>query len=135
VRRSRRLARAIACALLAALVVERSLPPDGPVLLEVLAPAAGEVVGADGLVLLVHFPSGDRTAWETFRVLLNGADVTDGVATTENGSWGRLHGLLEGDNVLRLEVFGRTPWGGGDLFEQVRELRVRMRPPLGLHRG
>jgi hypothetical protein len=112
-----------------------ALPPRGPVALEVVAPAAGDTVGLAGIEVLVRFPLGERIVPETFRALLNGADVTDSLAVGANGAWGRLHGLLEGENVLRLEVFGRTPWRPDSLFEQSREVVVRMRPPLDLDRG
>ncbi len=111
------------------------LPPQGPVLLHVDAPVDGAVIGPDGLEVLVRFATRDRAAAETFRALLNGAEVTEDLTTAQNGAWGRLHGLLDGENVLRLEIFGRS-WTGSDrLVEHVREVRVRMRRPLGLNRG
>ncbi len=110
------------------------LPPEGPSLLSVEAPLAGATVGPEGLEVLVRFAPG-RAASETFRALLNGAEVTDDLTTGENGAWGRLYGLLDGENVLRVEVFGRV-WTAGDrLVEQAREVRVRARRPLDLHRG
>ena len=124
-----------AAAGLAAMVVTPSLPPDGPTLIEVLEPAPGATVGLEGVELLVRFPTsplGELAVSETFRALLNGADVTDSLTTSENGAYGQLSGLLEGDNVVRLEIFGRTPWSRDSLFEQARELRVRMRPPRSL---
>jgi hypothetical protein len=128
-------ARALAALLVGAIPLAASLPPRGPILMEVISPTPGALVGVDGIRVIVRFPRRDETAWETFRALLNGADVTDALSTGENGVFGDLPGLLEGENVLRLEVFGRAPWGGDTLFEQARELRVRMRPPLALHRG
>jgi hypothetical protein len=129
-------ARVFAAVLLAATAGAPSLPPAGPTLIEVVSPAPGEVVGIEGLQVWVRFPSGGRIAPETFRVLLNGADVTEAIATGENGAYGELHGLLEGENVLRLEVFGRAPGCARSLlFEQTRVVHVRMRPPLSLHRG
>ena len=133
--RRRWLPRAVAGTFLAAMALAPSLPPAGPALMEVVEPAPGAIVGVEGLRVWVRFPSGDRTAWETFRALLNGADVTDALRPAENGAYGDLHGLLEGENVLRLEVFGRLPWRARTLFEQAREVRVRMRPPLWLDRG
>jgi hypothetical protein len=119
---------------LAALIAWPALPPNGPRLLEVLSPAAGATVDLRGVELLVRFAS-DAAAPETFRALLNGADVSAQLTTGENGSYGKLLELLPGDNVLRLEVFGRLPWDRDRLFEQARELRLRMRPPLDLDRG
>ncbi len=111
-----------------------SLPPNGPVLLEVVSPRPGATIGLDGIEVLVHFPDA-RSASETFRALLNGADVTDLLTTGENGCYGKLFGLLPGDNVLHLEIFGRVPWSDDHLFEQSREVRVRMRPPQNLDQG
>ena len=111
-----------------------SLPPNGPVLLEVVSPRPGATIGLDGIEVLVQFPQVEAAS-ETFRALLNGADVTDLLTTGENGCYGKLLGLLPGDNVLRLEVFGRVPWSDDQLFEQSREVRVRMRPPQNLDQG
>jgi hypothetical protein len=119
---------------LAAIAAWPSLPPNGPVLLEVLSPAAGATVDLRGIEVLVRFASEDA-APETFRALLNGADVSEQLTTGENGSYGKLLELLPGENVLRLEVFGRVPWNRDHLFEQSRELRIRMRPPTDLDRG
>ena len=66
---------------------------------------------------------------------VNGADVTDGLEIASNGVHGRLHGLLDGPNRLRLEVFGRGRWPAGLLVEQACELEVLYRPPSGLDRG
>jgi len=131
----RRLGRALPGAI-ALLVVALwpSLPPNGPVLLEVASPQPGATIGLDGIEVLVQF-SPLRSASETFRALLNGADVTDLLTTGENGCYGNLVGLLPGDNTLRLEVFGRVPWSDDQLFEQSREVRVRMRPPQNLDQG
>jgi hypothetical protein len=111
-----------------------ALPPNGPVLLEILSPAPGATVDLGGVELLVRFADG-AAAPETFRVLLNGADVSDRLTTGDNGSYGKLLELLPGPNVLRFEVFGRIPWARAQLFEQSREVLVRMRPPLDLDRG
>jgi hypothetical protein len=105
------------------------------VLADVLSPRPGAVVGLEGVEVLVRFRPGEATAPETFRALLNGADVTDLFQTGENGAYGRLHALLEGENVLRIEVFGRAPWRRGRWFEQAREVHVRLRPPLDASRG
>jgi len=126
--------RALAAAGLALLIAGPALPPRGPVLIEVLEPTPGARVGLDGFELLVRFPP-ERVVAETFRALLNGADVTDLLTTGENGSFGRLVGLLPGDNVLRLEIFGRVPFAPDLLFEQARELHVRMRVPIELDQG
>jgi len=131
----RRLGRAgMGAALLLVVALWPSLPPNGPVLLEVVSPRPGATIGLDGIEVLVQFPRAEAAS-ETFRALLNGADVTDLLTTGENGCYGKLLGLLPGDNVLRLEVFGRVPWSDDQLFEQSREVRVRMRPPQNLDQG
>ncbi len=104
----------------------------GPSLLEVESPAGDETVGLGGVEVLVRFDGAEPA---TFRALLNGADVTAQLETAANGAHGRLYGLLEGDNRLRLEVFGAPAWGGGWLLEDAREIHIRFRPPLGLDRG
>jgi hypothetical protein len=126
--------RALAAVALAAVAWWPSLPPNGPRLLEVVSPRPGQVVGIEGIELLVQV-SREEAAWETLRVLLNGADVTDLLTAGENGCYGRLLGLLPGDNVLRLEIFGRVPWERDQLFEQAHTVRVRMRPPPHLDQG
>jgi hypothetical protein len=130
-----RIARRVLAALaLVAVALAPSLPPNGPTLIEVLAPRPGAQVGLGGIELLVRFPT-EVALGETFRALLNGADVTELLTTGENGCQGRLVDLLPGENRLRLEIFGRLPWAPQRLFEQSRELRIRMRPPLELDRG
>jgi len=126
--------RTLAAAAIASLIVVPALPPHGPALIEVASPAPGAEIGMGGFELLVRFPSG-RAVSETFRARLNGADVTDLLTTGENGSFGRLVGLLPGENVLRLEVFGRAPGSERLYFEQVREIHVRMLQPTDLDRG
>jgi hypothetical protein len=107
----------------------------GSPLLRLEAPRAGEVVGPTGLDVMVRFTDAARVAPETFRVLLNGADVTESFTTGENGSVGRLHSLLDGENRVRAEVFGRSrlvPWL---LVEEADEISVVHRRPLDLDRG
>jgi hypothetical protein len=134
-KRLRRLERALLLATaLGAVALWPSLPPNGPSLLEVVSPQPGEAIGLAGIELLVRFPR-TGVASETFRALLNGADVTDLLTTGENGCYGHLLGLLPGDNLLRLEIFGRVPWSEDQLFEQSHEVRVRMRPPQNLDQG
>ncbi len=133
--RLRRFERAVLlAAALGAAALWPSLPPNGPLLMEIVSPQPGETIGLGGIELLVQFPR-TGAASETFRALLNGADVTDLLTTGENGCYGHLLGVLPGDNLLRLEIFGRVPWSDGQLFEQSREVRVRMRPPQNLDQG
>lgn len=101
--------------------------------LEIESPRPGARVGVDGIELLVRFPSTGAVEPATVRVLLNGADVTRACTRGRNGVHGRLHGLLEGSNRVRVEAFVRTP--AGLLVEQAREVEVVFRPPLGFDRG
>ena len=103
--------------------------------LEVESPTPGAVVGTGGVEVVVRFPVGGRVAPETFRALLNGADVTGSFTTAENGAYGRLFGVLDGENRLRLEVFGRSWWPDSLLLEHGRELTILHRRPLDLDRG
>lgn len=108
---------------------------SGASLLELESPRVGDVVGNEGLEVVVRFPEVERVAPETFRVLLNDADVTDVFTTGENGAYGRLFALLDGENVLRVEVFGKPCWPPGLFFEYDREARVLHRRPLDVNRG
>jgi hypothetical protein len=101
--------------------------------LQIESPRPGAQIGVHGLELLVRFAPEDTVESATVRVLLNGADVTAQCTRGSNGVHGRLHGLLDGDNRVRVEVFVRTP--AGLLVEQAREVEVRFRPPLGFDRG
>ncbi len=99
----------------------------GQPLLEIRSPAAGQAVAQGGVEIIVHFPAADRTASDTFRCLLNGRDVTPALTRGENGAAGSVLGAIEGENRLRVEVFGRPFWGGPWL-EDAQEVRFRVRP-------
>jgi hypothetical protein len=90
-------------------------------------------VGVDGVELLARFEPEGAVEPATVRVLLNGADVTDQCLTGRNGIHAEFHGLLDGENLLRVEAFVHGP--AGILFEQSREVRVWFRPPLEFDRG
>jgi hypothetical protein len=92
-------------------------------------------VGIGGVELLARFDPQGRVEPATVRVLLNGADVTASCVTASNGVHGRLHGLLEGENRIRVEAFARARWPAGILVNQAREVRVFFRPPEGFDRG
>ena len=96
-------------------------------LLRVELPAPEQAVGLGGVEVLIQFPASGRAQAATFRALLNGADVTTELERAENGVHGHLHGLLDGENRLQLEVFGRAPWAFCTLVEESRELRVFFR--------
>lgn len=104
-------------------------------LLQVQLPLPDQSVGHEGLELLVRFPGSGRAQGATFRALLNGADVTESLDTADNGAHGRLQGLLDGENVLRLEIFGRAPGPLGLLWEEVREIRIFFQRPVSVDRA
>ena len=106
-----------------------------PVLMQVVQPQPGAVVGIGGVEVMVRFAPESRVSVETFRVLLNGADATSEFTTAANGAYGRLHNLLDGENLLRFEAFGRRWWLPGWLVEEAREVRILVRLPQGLDRG
>jgi len=97
------------------------------------SPASDERVGIDGVELLARFAPDGAVEPATVRVLLNGADVSADCQAATNGVQGRLHGLLEGENAVRVEAFVRRP--GGLLIQQAREVRVWFRPPDDFDRG
>jgi hypothetical protein len=131
-----RRALAISLAALAALALGVVMRTSGtPSLLWVQKPTEGARIGVEGVQVLVRFPRQERVATGTFRLLLNGADVTAQLTTGANGASGHLAGLLEGENLLRFEVQGdRGGWPG--LFgTEAREVRVLVRLPQDLDRG
>jgi hypothetical protein len=109
----------------------------GAPLFEVRLPGQGaEPAPAGSVELFVGFAPGGRVAWDTFRVLLNGQDVTDRLTLGRNGAHGKLLGLTEGNNQLRLQMFGRSWWGGQYVEdEQVLSLQVAGHPGLDRARG
>jgi hypothetical protein len=114
----------------------------GPAALSVLEPREGQRIGLGGVAVRVRFDPG-QVAAGTFRALLNGADVTEEFSSGSAEARARLCGLLDGENVLRLEVFESVePWwaplvpGGRSEFSEIaREIRVLHRRPLDLDRG
>lgn len=110
-------------------------PPGGETFLWVDHPTPGQVVTPGGIDVLIRFAPDHRVAPETFRCLLNGVDVTQALTTGENGATGRLYRLLDGENVLRLEIFGRAWWSRDSLVQQTREVHFRLRRRVDLHRG
>lgn len=120
---------------LASAVLISLVSPGGPDLVSIVSPQAGQVVGLEGVQVMVRFPDDGRIAPETLRILLNGADVTRSLTTGQNGAVGRLHGLLDGENVLRIEVEASSWWSDDRRFESGREVRFKRRPPPHLDRG
>lgn len=109
--------------------------PGGPGLVSIVSPAPGDVVGLAGVEVMARVPNDGRIKPMSIRVLLNGADVTQQVTTGNNGAVGRLYGLLDGENVLRVEVEAASWWFDGRPFAAAREVRFTRRRPLDLDRG
>jgi len=99
----------------------------GPPLMRIETPGSlhSEVpVGA--VDVLIEFPDSDRVATETFECSLNGLDVTESLTIGRNGVAGQVVGLREGDNKIRVRVFGRSFWNNRFVDEE-RDLVVRVR--------
>ncbi len=99
----------------------------GRPLLEFRAPQAGQVVPVGSIEVIVGFPAAERVVVETFRCLLNDRDVTQHLTLGRNGAGGSVQGLLEGENRLRVEIFGRG-WWPGRFLEDAHELTFRVQP-------
>jgi len=106
----------------------------GRPLLELHAPRAGQLVSLGSIEVIVGFPAADRVVAETFRCLLNDHDVTEHLTLGQNGAGGSVYGLLEGENRLRVEVFGRS-WWPGRFLEDARELSFRVQPLPAIDRA
>jgi hypothetical protein len=99
----------------------------GPPLMRVQAPLEELEVQIGAVDVLIEFPDRERVAVETFECLLNGQNVTDSLTIGKNGAAGEIVGLREGDNRIRLRVFGRSFWS--DRFvDEDRVFVVRVRP-------
>ena len=77
--------------------------------------------------LLVPFLGASRVAVEPFECWLNDENVTGTLTLGRNGAAGAIVGLHEGENRIRLRVFGRS-WWGGEYVEEQRSLVVHVRP-------
>jgi hypothetical protein len=102
--------------------------------LRLVAPLSGEIVGSSGVEVMVLFPPSGM-APETLRVTLNGADVTDAFTTGENGAYGRLVALLDGENRIEIGVFQHCAWFSSLLVERRVEVDVLHRHPVDADRG
>jgi hypothetical protein len=98
----------------------------GPALMRVQTPVEQLEVPVGAVDVLIEFPDSERVAVETFECLLNGQDVTDSLTVGKNGAAGEVVGLREGDNRIRLRVFGRSFWSG-DFVDEERDFVVRVR--------
>ena len=105
----------------------------GPPLMRVDAPVHGLEVPVGSVDVAIEFAGGERVLIETFQCLLNGSDVTDSLTVGRNGAVGAIVGLREGDNRIRLRVFGRSLWTGSFVDEEHDfVVRVRALPFLDL---
>ena len=98
----------------------------GPPLMRVDAPVHGLEVPVGSVDVSIEFAGGERVLVETFQCLLNGSDVTDSLTVGRNGAVGAIVGLREGDNRIRLRVFGRSLWTGTFVDEE-HDFVVRVR--------
>jgi hypothetical protein len=99
----------------------------GPPLMRIQTPREALEVPVGAVDVSIEFPDRDRVAVETFECLLNGLDVTGSLTIGKNGAVGEIVGLREGDNRIRLRIFGRSFWS--DRFvDEDRVFIVRVRP-------
>jgi hypothetical protein len=99
----------------------------GAPLMEVRTPEPDLELAVGAVDLLVSFVGGPRVAVETFECWLNDQNVTASLTLGRNGATGSIIGLHEGENRIRLRVFGRS-WWGDRYVEEERSLVVRVRP-------
>lgn len=85
------------------------------------------VMPMGGVPILVRFQTSGRVLPDTFRCLLNGNDVTHLLTVGVNGVGGTVYPLREGENRLRVEVFGKTLWSSR-YFQDTLELPINARP-------
>lgn len=105
----------------------------GPPLMRIQTPWQELEVGVGAVDVLIEFPDRERVAVETFECHLNGLDVTESLTVGKNGAVGEIVGLREGDNRIRLRVFGKSFWGDRFVDEdRVFVVRVRAHPFLDL---
>lgn len=104
----------------------RRLLFGGP-LVEIRAPHPEQWVAQGGVDIVLRYPDASRTAPETLRCLLNGREVTSLLTLAENGAAGSVIGAVSGENLLRVQVFGR-PWWGRIYLEDTVELVFYVRP-------
>lgn len=128
--RVRAAAAVVALAVLALAAIALAARPLGPRLVEITSPEPGGEVPNQALEVFVGFPHPERTLHETLEVRLNGADVTDAFEVAGNGAYGSVVRLVDGENELRVGVFGRSWWPGGRLVEHTRVVRFRVHRPI-----
>jgi hypothetical protein len=112
----------------------RRLAFHGRPLIEVRLPQSGQQVPVGGIEVLVSFPGAHRVAADSFRCRLNNRDVTELLTVGQNGAAGSVYGLVEGENRLEIEFFGRT-WWGPRFFLDRRTIVFQASPFLSLDRA
>lgn len=106
----------------------------GNPLIEVQRPTPGQEIPFGGVEVRVGFAEGDRVALDTFRCLLNGRDVTDLLELSAAGATGSIFGLVEGENRIKIEVFGRSWWSERH-FQDARTVVFHVRPYPNMDRA
>ncbi len=106
----------------------------GRPMLQVLRPTPGQQVAFGGVEVEIGFPGRERVAVDTFRCLLNNRDVTHLLTLGSNGAQGAIFGLVEGENRIRIEVFGRG-WWSARYFQDARTVVFHVRPYPNLDRA
>lgn len=106
----------------------------GSPLFEVLRPTPGQQMPFGGVEIQVGFPVGDRVAVDTFRCMINDRDVTHLLTLGRNGATGAIFGLVEGENRIEIQVFGRG-WWSSRYFQDARTVVFHVRPYPNLDRA
>ncbi len=106
----------------------------GSPMLQVLRPTPGQQVAFGGVEVEIGFPGRERVAVDTFRCLLNNRDVTHLLTLGSNGAQGAIFGLVEGENRIRIEVFGRG-WWSARYYQDARTVVFHVRPFPNLDRA
>src|SRR5512134_3104702 len=83
----------------------------GQPLMQIQAPLSDHEVVVGAVDVLIAFAASPRVAVETLQCLLNGGDVTSELTFGRNGAVGSIVGLHEGENEIRIRVFGKPWWG------------------------
>ncbi len=106
----------------------------GRPLVQVLRPTPGQQMAFGGVEVEIGFPGRERVAVDTFRCLVNNRDVTHLLTLGSNGAQGAIFGLIEGENWIRIEVFGRG-WWSARYFQDARTVVFQVRPYPNLDRA
>jgi hypothetical protein len=85
----------------------------------------------------VNFREGAPIDTQSFRVELNGADVTDELLLGSNGATGKLFGVLDGVNTLHIELRSAADGedDGASGWLESRDVECLVRAPQDLNRA